>query len=162
MMIIPAIDLRGGRCVRLLEGRADRETVYSDDPVAQARAFVAAGASRIHVVDLDGAFEGSPKNAEVIAAIAKVAEIEVGGGLRDRAGVVRVLESGARFAMLGTIVVEKPELFRALCAEFPGRIIGAIDARDGMVATRGWVQASSMRAIDAARECTGAAGSIYP
>lgn len=163
MTVIPAIDLRGGRCVRLLEGRADQETVYSDDPLEQARVFKDAGAERIHVVDLDGAFEGSPKNTAVIEQIARIADIEVGGGLRNRESVARVLGAGARYAMLGTVIAEDPELFNALCAEYPGKIIAAIDAREGIVATRGWVQATTLTAKGLALACrdAGAAAIVY-
>ncbi|MCK6551824.1 1-(5-phosphoribosyl)-5-[(5-phosphoribosylamino)methylideneamino]imidazole-4-carboxamide isomerase [Myxococcota bacterium] len=168
MLIIPAIDLRDGRCVRLVEGRAGTERVYGDDPVAQAEAFADEGATRVHLVDLDGAFEGRPKNGDVIEAIARAlawrgVEVEVGGGLRDRATVDAVLASNVRYAIVGTLAITDPALFRELCAAHPGRIIAGIDAKKGKVATEGWVKESERLAIDLARdvEAAGAAAIIY-
>lgn len=150
MRVIPAIDLSAGRCVRLVEGRPGTGSTYSDDPAAQARAFVEAGATRIHVVDLDGAFKGVPENQAairaIVAAVAGRAEIEVGGGLRGEEDVARVLALGASFAILGTMLVKAPDRFRALCAAHPGRIVAGIDARDGRVATDGWLEATSVDA----------------
>jgi phosphoribosylformimino-5-aminoimidazole carboxamide ribotide isomerase len=164
--IIPAIDLRSGRCVRLVEGRPGTETVYAEDPARQARVFEDAGASRLHLVDLDGAFSGKPENTSAIVAIARAVpgmSIEVGGGLRDREAVERVLEAGARFAILGTMALSNPDLFREICDAHRGRIIAGIDARDGLVATKGWLEVSAVRAIDVAERVAsmGAAAIIH-
>lgn len=163
MIVVPAIDLRDGRCVRLREGKAGTETFYDDDPVERARAFFRDGAVRIHVVDLDGAFAGESKNRAVIAALAKEGAIEVGGGLRDRPAIERVFELGAHFAMIGTMAVEQPELFAQICRDFPGKIIASIDAKNGKVATRGWVEVSTIdaRALSQRCEADGAAAIIY-
>ena len=165
MLVIPAIDLLDGRCVRLEEGRRERATVFADDPAAQAAAFAAQGALRLHVVDLDGAFEGRPKNATSIAAIARAVTIpvQVGGGLRDAAAVDAVLELGARFAILGTVAAREPAALAAICARHPGRVLVAIDARDGRVAVRGWVEATDLDPATLARatEAAGAAGIVY-
>lgn len=153
MLIVPAIDLSDGRCVRLYEGARDSTRVVADDPVAVAKGFAAAGAKRIHVVDLDGAFEGESKNAETIAAIAAAVDvdIEVGGGLRSAAAVERLFASGVRFAMIGTMVVRASDDFAALCRAHPGRIIAGIDGRDGLVRTEGWVGESDRTVLDVAR-----------
>jgi phosphoribosylformimino-5-aminoimidazole carboxamide ribotide isomerase len=137
--IIPAIDLRGGRAVRLWQGEYDQETVVGDDPVAIARQWEAQGAPRLHVVDLDGARTGEPAHLAVIAAIAAAVSIpvQVGGGLRDAASVQRVLEAGAARAILGTAAAE-PEAARPLLERFGERLIVGIDAREGRVAIRGW------------------------
>lgn len=153
-VIIPAIDLRGGRCVRLVQGRADAETVYSDDPVAVARAFAAAGAQRLHVVDLDGAFDGLPRNLDVVTDIVRAIDIPVqlGGGIRDMAAIEEVLGRGVQWVILGTAAVEQPELVEAACRQFPGRILVGIDARDGQAAVRGWVEGSGRDAVELALE----------
>jgi phosphoribosylformimino-5-aminoimidazole carboxamide ribotide isomerase len=152
MIIIPAIDLKDGLCVRLIEGRLGTERVVSPDAVAQARAFEAAGAERLHVVDLDGAFEGKPKNADLIKEIVRAVSIpvEVGGGLRDEASVEAVLDSGATFAIVGTIAVTEPTRLAWICAAYPGRIIAGIDAKKGMVATEGWISESTMTTLEVA------------
>ena len=153
MNVIPAIDLLEGRCVRLYQGDYQQQEVFDSDPVAVARRWAAAGAARLHVVDLDGAKAGRPVNANAIAAIvAALPEIaiEVGGGLRDRDSVVTLLDSGARYAILGTVAVENPDLVGELCAEFRDRIIVGIDARNGKVATRGWLETSEIEAADLA------------
>lgn len=154
MLIIPAIDLRGGRCVRLVQGRADAETVYSDDPVAVARAFAEAGARRLHVVDLDGAFEGLPRNLDVVTAIVQAVDIpvELGGGIRDMAAVDEVLRRGVQWVILGTAAVEQPELVDEACRRHPGRILVGIDARNGQVAVRGWVEGTAVDAVALARD----------
>jgi len=165
MNVIPAIDLLGGRCVRLYQGDYDRSETFSDDPVAVAQQWAAAGAQRLHLVDLDGAKEGKPTNREAIAAIASALDIpvELGGGLRSREDVVALFELGVRYAILGTVAVEQPELVDRLCQEFPGRIIVGIDARNGKVATRGWLETSEVMATDLARRMAGygAAEIIY-
>jgi phosphoribosylformimino-5-aminoimidazole carboxamide ribotide isomerase len=153
MIVIPAIDLKGGRCVRMVEGRLGTERVVSPDAIAQARAFADAGAERIHVVDLDGAFEGAPKNASLIEAIVRAVgvPVEVGGGLRDEATVGAVLASGAAYAIVGTMAVTDPELLARICARHPGRIIAGVDAKQGRVATEGWVAESTLTALEVAR-----------
>lgn len=152
--VIPAIDVRGGRCVRLVQGRVDAETVYADDPVAVARRFAAAGARRLHVVDLDGAFEGLPKNLDVVTEMVRAVDVPVqlGGGIRDMAAVEEVLRRGVRWVILGTAAVERPELVEEACRKHPGRVLVGIDARDGEVAVRGWVAGSGRDAMELARE----------
>lgn len=154
MLVIPAIDLRAGRCVRLLQGRLEDETVYSDDPVAVARRWAEAGAPRIHVVDLDGAFEGRPAHLDVIKAMvaAVPVPIQVGGGIRDVETAAALLEAGVAYVIFGTVAVEKPQVVAEACRRFPGRVLVGIDGRDGYVAVRGWVQETSRRATDLARE----------
>ena len=143
MIIIPAVDLRGGRCVRLREGRAEAETVFSDDPVAMARHWASAGAERLHIVDLDGAFAGTPRQTALITAmIAAVDPVpaEVGGGLRDLAAVDAVIDAGARWAVVGTRAALDPVFLEDVCRAHPGRIIVAVDARGGQVAVKGWTE----------------------
>ena len=139
LTIVPAIDLRGGRCVRLAQGDPAREISYDDDPVSRARAFVAAGARLLHVVDLDGAF-GAGENAAALAAIARAVDVPVqtGGGVRTRADVERRLKAGARWVVVGTLLVEKPDEARSIVGAFGSRIIAGIDARGDRVAVRGW------------------------
>ena len=139
MIVVPAIDLRGGRCVRLERGDPARESSYDDDPVARARTFVASGATRLHVVDLDGAF-GSGENLGALRAICAAVSVPVqtGGGIRTRDDVLARLESGAAAAILGTLLVEEPHVARAIVEEFGVLIIGGVDARGSRVATRGW------------------------
>jgi phosphoribosylformimino-5-aminoimidazole carboxamide ribotide isomerase len=154
MIVIPAIDLRGGRCVRLLHGDFSRETVYGDDPVAMARHWAEAGATILHVVDLDGAAAGSPRQTALIAAMCAAIPIpvEVGGGLRTLADIDDALAAGARRVVLGTAAIENPDLVAAaLAAHGPERIVLGLDARDGYVATGGWLATSSVRAVDLAR-----------
>lgn len=152
MIVIPAIDLRGGRTVRLVEGAADRETRYDLDPVEVAKGFERDGAELLHLVDLDGAFEGQggSANADVILAILESIGIpvELGGGLRTEASVEVALGSGARWAILGTAAVEDFTLVRSLAERYPGRIVVGIDARDGRVATRGWTDVTDVDAIE--------------
>ena len=166
MIVIPAVDLKEGRCVRLREGRADAETVFSEDPVAMATQWAALGAQRLHVVDLDGAFEGAPKQtalvAKIVAAVAPV-PVEVGGGLRDAGAVEAVLEAGARWAVVGTRAVE-PAFMREIGRRFPKRVIVAVDARNGRVAVRGWVDVSDLTPIElalAVREQGNVAALLY-
>ncbi|HPD15333.1 MAG TPA: 1-(5-phosphoribosyl)-5-[(5-phosphoribosylamino)methylideneamino]imidazole-4-carboxamide isomerase [Planctomycetota bacterium] len=148
-MVIPAVDIRGGRCVRLLQGRADRETVYFDHPADAARLWAEQGAELIHVVDLDGAFEGRPTNFDIISAIARElpVPIEVGGGIRTDAAVERYLEAGVQRVILGSRALREPEWLRAICQRFPGRIVAGVDARDGRVAIEGWAETSNVDAI---------------
>ena len=165
MEVIPAIDLLDGKCVRLYQGDYDRASVFNNNPVEVARQWAGEGATRLHVVDLDGAKEGKSVNLSVIEAITKAIAIpvQVGGGLRDRSGVVKLLEAGVRRAILGTVAVENPQLVGELCREFPQQIVVGIDARDGMVATRGWLETSEVAATDLARRMAeqGAAAIIY-
>jgi phosphoribosylformimino-5-aminoimidazole carboxamide ribotide isomerase len=153
MTVLPAIDLRGGRCVRLLQGRADAETVYSDDPGAVAKSFREAGAAWVHVVDLDGAFKGEPANtAAVRAIVGSGLKVELGGGLRDAATVARVLDEGVTRIVIGTRAVEDPAFVAELVQAHGDRIAVGIDARDGKVAVKGWVETTGTTALDLARE----------
>jgi len=165
MLIIPAIDLKAGKCVRLLQGREDAVTVYSDDPASTARLWESCGAKLLHVVDLDGAFTGDQKNLEAVRKIrASVAmELEVGGGIRDLKKIEELLGLGIDRIILGTVAIEKPELVNEACRRFPGRILVGIDARDGKVAVKGWVEVTSVDAKTLAKEAekNGAAGIIY-
>ena len=165
MEVIPAIDLLGGRCVRLYQGDYEQSQIFDEDPVAVARRWAAEGATRLHLVDLDGAKAGKPENMQAIAAIAQAIDIpiEVGGGLRDRDRVAALFDLGVQYAILGTAAVENPDLVNILSAEFPGRILIGIDARDGKVATRGWLETSEVDAIALAQAMSdqGAAAIIY-
>ncbi len=154
MIVIPAIDLRGGTCVRLLHGDFAHETVYGDDPVAMARHWAAMGATLLHVVDLDGAAAGSPQQTALIAAIcaAIAIPVEVGGGLRTQADIAATIAAGAHRVVLGTAAIENPTLVTAALAAYgPERIVLGLDARDGYVATGGWLATSNVRAVDLAR-----------
>ena len=166
MIVIPAVDVRGGRCVRLREGRADAETVFSDDPVAAATRWAAFGAARLHVVDLDGAFDGAPRQttviAKIIAAVAPL-PVAVGGGLRDVAAVETVLEAGAVWAVVGTRAALDRAFLVDVCRAFPGKIIVAVDARGTRVAVKGWTELAADTVVDVARRAqdAGAAGVLY-
>ena len=166
MIVIPAVDLRDGRCVRLREGRADAETVFSDDPVAVATRWAAFGGVRLHVVDLDGAFAGAPRQAALIAKIvAAVAPmpVEAGGGLRDAAAVEAMLETGARWAVVGTRAVLDPAFLADICRRHPDRIIVAVDARGDRVAVKGWTETTALTVAEAGRRAldAGAAALLY-
>jgi phosphoribosylformimino-5-aminoimidazole carboxamide ribotide isomerase len=165
MEVIPAIDLLGGKCVRLYQGDYNQSQVFNDDPVAVARQWASEGATRLHLVDLDGAKVGHPVNLDVIRSIVEAVEIpvEVGGGLRDRDAVAALLSTGVRWAILGTVAVEQPDLVAQLCGEFPGQIIVGIDARNGKVATKGWLETSEVLATELAERMAqlGAAAIIY-
>ena len=152
LTLYPAIDLKDGACVRLRRGEMGDVTVYSDDPGAQARAWVAAGCRWLHVVDLNGAFAGRSVNAEAIEAVIANAEVPVqlGGGLRDMAAIERWLSAGVSRVILGSAAVKNPELVRDACRAFPGRIVCGIDARDGRVATEGWAEVSELSAVELA------------
>jgi len=151
--IFPAIDLKGGQVVRLAEGDMARATVYADDPAHQARAFDAAGATALHVVDLDGAFAGAGVNSAAVEAIiaAFSGSVQVGGGIRSRADIDRWLGLGVARVVMGTAALDDPELVKAAAAAAPGRIVVAVDARGGMVATRGWASVSTVAVADLAR-----------
>ena len=152
MLILPAIDLRGGRCVRLVRGEADQETVFALDPVEVALRWREEGAQYLHVVDLDGAFEGEPRQFGTVAQIARESElpVEVGGGIRTRDTIERYLNAGVDRVIIGTRALESPEWLARLCEEFPDRIAAGVDARDGRVALRGWVEVSETTALDLA------------
>lgn len=148
MLLIPAIDLKDGRCVRLRQGRMDDETVFSDDPVEMAARWVAAGAKRLHLVDLNGAFAGEPVNGEAIRAIAAAfpnLPIQVGGGIRDEQTIGAYLEAGVHWCIIGTQAVKEPALVARACATFPGHIIVGLDAKDGQVAIKGWAEVTEHR-----------------
>jgi phosphoribosylformimino-5-aminoimidazole carboxamide ribotide isomerase len=152
MELYPAIDLRGGRCVRLYQGDYDRETVYGDDPVAQARAFVADGASWVHVVDLDAARSGDPVNRDIVAAIAAAVDVPVqtGGGVRDDAAADALLGAGVQRVVVGTAALDDPDWVRRLAGRHPGRVAVGLDARGRDVAVRGWVEGSGHDLVDVA------------
>jgi phosphoribosylformimino-5-aminoimidazole carboxamide ribotide isomerase len=153
MNIIPAIDILGGRCVRLYQGDYERSQIFNDHPVDVAKRWVDEGATKLHLVDLDGAKAGLPVNQKTIEAIVKAVDvpIQVGGGLRNYSAVASILALGVQHAILGTIAIERPQLVSNLCQEFPGQIIVGIDARDGKVATKGWLETSDVLATDLAK-----------
>lgn len=166
MILIPAIDLKQGHCVRLRQGNMDETTVFSDDPVAMAGKWVAQGCGRLHLVDLDGAFEGEPINADVIEEISASfpgLEIQIGGGIRSIETVEAYLEAGVSYVIIGTMAVKRPEFVTQLCSEFPGNVIIGLDARNGKVATHGWAEESEHEASDLARrfEDQGVAAIVY-
>ena len=165
LTLYPAIDLKDGACVRLRRGDMAQATVYSDDPGAQARAWQDAGCAWLHVVDLNGAFAGRAVNTDAVAAIlaAATVPVQLGGGIRDMAGVERWLAAGVRRVILGSAAVKTPALVREACRAFPGQVAVGIDARDGYVATEGWAEASAVTAMDLALrfEDAGAAAVIY-
>ncbi|GAB4255366.1 MAG: 1-(5-phosphoribosyl)-5-[(5-phosphoribosylamino) methylideneamino]imidazole-4-carboxamide isomerase [Deferrisomatales bacterium] len=165
MLVIPAIDLKEGRCVRLRQGRMDDDTRYSDRPAEVARRWARLGAPRIHLVDLDGAFAGRPENLEAVRAIRRAVdvELELGGGIRDEATAERLLGEGLDYVILGTAALEDPALVGRLAGRHPGKILVGIDARGGYVAVRGWADVSRTRAVDLARALAdqGAAGFIF-
>ena len=154
MLLIPAIDLKDGKCVRLRQGRMEDSTIFSDDPVAMAGRWVEAGARRLHLVDLNGAFAGQPVNAQVIGQIAKAfpdLPVQVGGGIRDEETVETYLDAGVQFVIIGTKAVQEPHFINNLCLEYPGHIIVGLDAKDGRVATNGWSKLSKHNVIDLAQ-----------
>jgi phosphoribosylformimino-5-aminoimidazole carboxamide ribotide isomerase len=158
MQIIPAIDLRGGQCVRLRQGDYAQETVFGDDAAAMAARWVAAGAERLHLVDLDGAKAGRPVNADAVRHIVRRAGVpcQLGGGVRDEPAIRMLLdEVGVDRVIVGTQALKQPEWFRAMARTFPGRVCLGLDARDGMVATEGWLQVSKTPALELARQFAG-------
>jgi phosphoribosylformimino-5-aminoimidazole carboxamide ribotide isomerase len=165
MILYPAIDLKDGQCVRLLRGEMDAATVFSDDPAAQARAFVAAGCDWLHLVDLNGAFAGEPVNGAAVEAILGAVDVpaQLGGGIRDMATIERWLAKGLARVILGTVAVENPDLVRQAARAFPGQVAVGIDARKGKVATKGWAEETDVDATDLARsfEDAGVAAIIY-
>lgn len=163
--VVPAVDVKRGRCVRLFQGRADAETVFGADPAAMARQWQAAGALRLHVVDLDGAFAGRPVQTGIVRQIidALTIPVQVGGGLREVGDVEALLDAGARWAILGTRAALEPTFLDEVCRRFEGRIIVGVDARDGRVAVDGWTRVLELEATVLAREsaAAGAAAVIY-
>jgi phosphoribosylformimino-5-aminoimidazole carboxamide ribotide isomerase len=165
MILFPAIDLKNGQAVRLLRGEMSAATVFNDDPAAQARQFVEAGAEWLHLVDLDGAFAGEPRNAGAVEAILRACPVpaQLGGGIRDRATVERWLSAGLRRVILGTAAVEDPGFVREVARAYPGQVAVGIDARGERVATRGWAAETEATVTDLARayEDAGIAAIIY-
>jgi phosphoribosylformimino-5-aminoimidazole carboxamide ribotide isomerase len=165
VIFFPAIDLKGGQCVRLLHGDMDKATVFSQDPPGQARAFAAAGSRWLHVVDLDGAFAGRPVNADAVSGILAALEIPVqlGGGIRNTETIAFWLDQGLRRVILGTVALRDPALVKTACKRWPGRIVVGIDARDGKVAVEGWAEVSEVTALDLAKrfEDAGVAAIVY-
>jgi phosphoribosylformimino-5-aminoimidazole carboxamide ribotide isomerase len=165
MLLIPAIDIKNGQCVRLRQGRMDDVTVYSDDPAAVAKRWVDEGAQRLHVVDLDGAVKGQPLNLKVVEAIvgAVTVPVQVGGGIRDEDTVQHLLEAGAQYVVIGTKAVNAPHFLHDLCIEYPRHIIVSIDAKDGRVALNGWNKLTGHDAVETAIHCErdGAEALVY-
>lgn len=155
MLILPAIDLRGGQCVRLRQGDYARETVFGADPAAVARRWVDQGARYLHLVDLDGARDGRPVNGPSVRAIVAAAGVpcQLGGGLRTEADVAEALSWGVARVIIGTRALKDPDGFQTLCERFPGKVVLGIDARNGRVATEGWLEVSECSALDLARRC---------
>lgn len=153
MLIIPAVDIRGGKCVRLRQGRLDAETVFSDDPVAMGLKWQEAGARWLHVVDLDGAFSARPQNLEAIRRLRRALAIpmELGGGIRTLDTLAAYVDLGIDRLILGTVALKDPELAARACAEYPGRIAFGLDARDGLLAVEGWTETSRRTALEVAR-----------
>ena len=154
MIIIPAVDIKNGRCVRLLQGRKDEETVFSNDPVKMAIKWNDEGAELIHVIDLDGAFEKSPQNLNSIRKIIESvkAGVQVGGGIRDKKTIRMFIDLGAKRVIIGTEAIKNPKFVKDACKEFPGRIVVGIDARNGMVAIEGWTETTKIKAVDLAKQ----------
>ena len=165
MLIIPAIDLKDGRCVRLFQGDMDRETVYFEDPLTAAEHWLAQGATFLHIVDLNGAVEGRPVHTKEVAAICGVVglSVELGGGLRSVDAVEAALDLGVSRVVIGTAAYDNAALLQTLCKKFPGKIVVGIDARQGKVAVKGWKEITAMDAVELARRCEqdGAARIIY-
>ncbi|WP_299945127.1 1-(5-phosphoribosyl)-5-[(5-phosphoribosylamino)methylideneamino]imidazole-4-carboxamide isomerase [uncultured Ruegeria sp.] len=165
MILYPAIDLKDGNAVRLLRGEMDKATVFNEDPAAQARTFVEAGCEWLHLVDLNGAFAGEPVNAAPVEAILKACNVpaQLGGGIRDMATIETWIDKGLARVILGTVAVENPDLVREAAKAFPGKVAVGIDARNGMVATKGWAEETNVQVTDLARsfEDAGVAAIIY-
>jgi phosphoribosylformimino-5-aminoimidazole carboxamide ribotide isomerase len=166
MLIIPAIDLKDGQCVRLRQGLMEDSTVFSDDPVAMAGRWVEAGCRRLHLVDLNGAFAGTPVNGEVVTAIAAAfpaLPIQIGGGIRDLPTIEHYVKAGVSYVIIGTKAVKEPAFVREACRAFPGKVIVGLDAKDGLVATDGWAEVSAVQATDLAKqfESDGVSAIVY-
>jgi len=156
MLLIPAIDLKDGHCVRLKQGDMEQSTVFSEDPAAMARSWVDKGARRVHLVDLNGAFAGKPKNEQAIRAILKEigseVDVQLGGGIRDLDTIERYLDAGLRYVIIGTAAVKNPGFLQDACTAFGGHIIVGLDAKDGKVATDGWSKLTGHEVVDLARK----------
>ncbi|QLQ33519.1 MAG: 1-(5-phosphoribosyl)-5-[(5-phosphoribosylamino)methylideneamino]imidazole-4-carboxamide isomerase [Candidatus Thiothrix singaporensis] len=155
MLLIPAIDLKDGQCVRLRQGRMEDTTIFANDPAEMAQRWVDEGARRLHLVDLNGAFEGKPVNGDVVRAIAARfpgTPVQIGGGIRDAATVAAYLDAGVQYCIIGTKAVQEPQFVIELCKLFPGHIIVGIDAKNGMVATDGWAEVSAVAAVELAKQ----------
>ncbi|PCJ38867.1 MAG: 1-(5-phosphoribosyl)-5-[(5-phosphoribosylamino)methylideneamino]imidazole-4-carboxamide isomerase [Moraxellaceae bacterium] len=155
MIIIPAIDLKDGKCVRLRQGRMDDETIFSDNPVDVAGRWVNEGARRLHLVDLNGAFDGKPMNAEIVTAIAKAypdLPIQIGGGIRSLETIQTYIDAGVNYVIIGTKAVKEPQFVIDACKAFPGHIIVGLDAKDGYVATDGWAEVSEQTVVEVAKK----------
>lgn len=166
MLIIPAIDLKDGQCVRLRQGLMDDSTVFSDDPVAMAARWVDAGCRRLHLVDLNGAFAGEPVNGEVVTAIAAAypqLPIQIGGGIRSLETIEHYVRAGVSYVIIGTKAVKEPDFVAEACGAFPGKVIVGLDAKEGLVATDGWAEVSELHATDLARrfESDGVSAIVY-
>ena len=166
MLLIPAIDLKDGKCVRLRQGRMDEDTVYSDDPIAMAEHWVEAGARRLHIIDLNGAIQGRPVNIQIIRRIAErlpKVPIQVGGGIRNEDAIQTYLDAGVSYTIIGTKAVTAPHFVADMCMEFPGHIIVGLDIRDGKLAIEGWSKLSHNNVVDLAHrlEQEGVAAFIY-
>ena len=154
MLVIPAIDLKDGQCVRLKQGRMEDATSYGDDPVAMAARWVEAGARRLHLVDLNGAFEGKPVNGDAVTAIARAypnLPIQIGGGIRSAETIEHYLSAGVSYVIIGTKAVKEPAFVGEMCRAFPGHVIVGLDAKDGYVATDGWAEVSTIKATELAK-----------
>ncbi len=151
--VIPAVDIKGGKCVRLYQGRADQEKVYYENPVEVAKMWEEMGAPRLHVVDLDGAFEGVPKNLPIVKEIVEELSIPVqfGGGVRTMKALEELFKAGVDRVILGTVVVEEPELFKEMVKAFPGKLVVGIDAKNGIATTKGWTEVSGIPAVELAK-----------
>lgn len=155
MLLIPAIDLKDGQCVRLKQGRMEDDTVFSDDPVAVAGRWVELGARRLHLVDLNGAFAGEPVNGEIVTAIADAfpdLPVQIGGGIRSAETIQAYLDAGVSWVIIGTMAVKDPAFVRDMCRQFPGHIIVGLDARDGKVATDGWANVTDVDVVELAQQ----------
>ncbi len=165
MLVIPAIDLKDGKCVRLLQGKKDTATTYSNDPATTARQWESYGAKLLHIVDLDGAFTGDLKNLDAIIKIRQSVKIalQVGGGIRKIGNIINLFSSGIERIIMGTAAIEDPEFLTDSCRKYPGRVLIGIDAKEGLVAIKGWEEVTSLTARELARrlEIVGAAGIIY-
>lgn len=166
MLIIPAIDLKDGACVRLRQGLMEDSTVFSDDPAAMATQWVEQGCRRLHLVDLNGAFEGKPINGDVVTAIAKAhpeLPIQIGGGIRSAETIEYYLNAGVNYVIIGTKAVKEPEFVSEICKQFAGHIIVGLDAKDGLVATDGWAEVSEVKATELAKrfEQDGVSSIVY-
>lgn len=166
LQLIPAIDLKEGKCVRLKQGRMDDASVFSEDVTATAKRWLDAGADRLHMVDLDGAFAGEPKNAMAVEAVCKAypqLPVQIGGGIRNEEIAARYIEAGVSYLIIGTQAVKEPQFVASLCKQWPGKIMVGLDARDGMVALNGWAEDSGVDATELAKsfEGNGVAGIVY-